>query len=420
MKIAVNRCLDLRYKTQNNTYPVCIRIYYNRKYDYVKTGIHLSTTEYDELHASKLRPALKETLKRVVEVEGLVSKYLNGKNPYDIKLIRQYVIGRDEAIPISSKKNLLSLNIFDWFDEKIEACRKNKQFGSAESYTSTKSVFKDLFNTSVLPFNFFTVEQLNEIQVLLADKRGIEISTIGKHARNLRHIFKLAINEGIISMLNYPFGRYKYTIPEVTQAKKSLSRKMMADLVNYIPITYYEKRAVSYFLFTYFGNGMNLKDIAYLKYKDVQGQFLQFIRKKTRNSTAKLKVIRVIITEEMRSVIEEFGNSDRTHDNYVFPIITTGIEGKSIDTSIHTRNKSINKTLKRVSEKLKFEKIITLGMARHSFANALKQEKVDIAFIQESLGHSSPAITEHYLNSFEDDIVLAHVEKLKNYYARKD
>ena len=39
---------------------------------------------------------------------------------------------------------------------------------------------------------------------------------MGKHARNLRAIFNMAISEGVIAQNDYPFGRYKYVIPEVT------------------------------------------------------------------------------------------------------------------------------------------------------------------------------------------------------------
>ena len=54
------------------------------------------------------------------------------------------------------------------------------------------------------------------------DKRHIEISTVGKHARNLRSIFKMALNDSIVFNNDYLFGRYKYIISEVTKAKKSL------------------------------------------------------------------------------------------------------------------------------------------------------------------------------------------------------
>jgi hypothetical protein len=105
----------------------------------------------------------------------------------------------------------------------------------------------------------------------------------------------MAISEGVIAQNDYPFGRYKYVIPEVTKAKKSLSRKMMAELMNYSPANYYERRAISYFIFSYFGNGMNFRDMANLKFKDWKNDVICYIRKKTKNTTNRQKVIKVIV-----------------------------------------------------------------------------------------------------------------------------
>ncbi|HEY8687796.1 MAG TPA: tyrosine-type recombinase/integrase [Chitinophagaceae bacterium] len=256
------------------------------------------------------------------------------------------------------------------------------------------------------------------MEVKMMEERGIEISTVGKHARNLRAIFKMALTEEFITNKEYPFGRYKYVIPEVTQAKKSLSRKMMADLMRYEPANYFERRAISYFKFSYFGNGMNLKDMAHLKFKDWKNDVIYYSRKKTKNTTNRIKVIKVIVTEEMQSVINFFGNPDIAPDNYVFPIIAKGMDDEKVNSKVHTRNRSINCTLKRISKKLCFDKNVTLGMARHSFANALKQEGASVSFIQESLGHGSASITEHYMNSFEDTISKEHIKKLKRYFSQ--
>ena len=147
MKIEISRCLDLRYKSKSNTYPVCIRIYHNRKYDYVKTGIYLTEIEYEGLHSSKIKPALKDMLKGILKVESLVTSYLNVNSTYDIKKIRSYVSNSNNTdLILSEGCNFYSENIFDWFDKKIDSLRSNSQFGSAECYTSTKNVYMNYCN----------------------------------------------------------------------------------------------------------------------------------------------------------------------------------------------------------------------------------------------------------------------------------
>lgn len=70
--------------------------------------------------------------------------------------------------------------------------------------------------------------------------------------------------------------------------------------------------------------------------------------------------------------------------------------------------------MQKIAKKLGYEGKTTLGMARHSFLNALKQEGVSINFIEESLGHTSAAVTEHYLNFFENASFTDHINKLNN------
>lgn len=124
--------------------------------------------------------------------------------------------------------------------------------------------------------------------------------------------------------------------------------------------------------------------------------------------------IKVIVTDEMKTIIKSLGNSEGNDNNYIFPIIDANMDVKKMDSKIHIRNKSINETLEVICRKLDIAPKITLSMARHTFANALKQEGVNIAFIQESLGHGSSATTEHYLNSFENTIIKFLICNSKN------
>jgi integrase len=53
-----------------------------------------------------------------------------------------------------------------------------------------------------------------------------------------------------------------------------------------------------------------------------------------------------------------------------------------------------------IAEALGIDHISTYT-ARHSFATVLKRSGANIAYISESLGHSSQRTTENYLSSFE-------------------
>ena len=65
---------------------------------------------------------------------------------------------------------------------------------------------------------------------------------------------------------------------------------------------------------------MNIKDIVYLKWKNIVGGQIEFVREKTkRTKKAKQKVIQVPLTDFAKEFIEKYGVKDKSQ--YVLPII---------------------------------------------------------------------------------------------------
>lgn len=77
----------------------------------------------------------------------------------------------------------------------------------------------------------------------------------------------------------------------------------------------------------------------------------------------------------------------------------------------HKTLKKYNKDLKEIASICKIDEILTSYVARHSFANSLKQMGVATDIISESLGHQNMAITQAYLKEL-DSSVLDEASKL--------
>jgi site-specific recombinase XerD len=71
--------------------------------------------------------------------------------------------------------------------------------------------------------------------------------------------------------------------------------------------------------------------------------------------------------------------------------------------AIKGTTKLINTYIKTIGENIGIPEKITTYVARHSFATVLKRSGASTEFISESLGHSSLAVTENYLDSFETE-----------------
>ena len=74
--------------------------------------------------------------------------------------------------------------------------------------------------------------------------------------------------------------------------------------MNYPVKNIFEERARDLWMFTYLCNGINMKDIAKLRYKNITSVTISFIRSKSERSTKKdLKPVIVVLYEELKAII---------------------------------------------------------------------------------------------------------------------
>lgn len=416
MKYNIYPYLDKRSVGKDGKHTVKIAIGYNRKADYVNTEVYATPEEWQLLFSEKVPKHLKDARDKVHAVESSVRALLASMRTYDIKTLRLHTVGlktapkpQETPLPVQ-----LPTNVFHWFDLKIRELEEQKEaFGTADNYRDTKSFYMKYTGLKAVEFSHFTKEALYRIQKQATTTGGMAAGNVYRHARQLRAIFNMAMHEQAIDRRIYPFHKRGYIIPQTTKRKKSLSRDNVASLLSFAPAIKEEQTALDFFVFSYFGNGMNMKDVAYLRHGDIHGQALRFIRKKTENTSTQPKEIRVAITPEMWQVIERHGKSEK--GGFLFPIICEGDTTALQRKQYRNFNRVVNLHLNNICKQLGFAKAVTHGVSRYTFANALKQLGVPIDYISEALGHSNTSVTEHYLNSFEDGIVTQHAEKLRQY-----
>ncbi len=242
-------------------------------------------------------------------------------------------------------------------------------------------------------------------------------STQGIYLRSLRAIFNEAIADGVITKDKcYPFGRRKYQIPTGRNVKKALKIDQIEKIYFYEPTCDSERRARAFWLFCYFANGINPKDVALLKNKNIQDEYLIFERAKTeRTSRTDPKPITIYVNEDMAAIIEEFGNKDKNPETYIFPILYAGVTPLRQYGLIQLFIRSINDWMVKICEKLGINKKATTIVTRHSFSTIMKNSGASTEFIQEALGHTDKRTTENYLDSFEKEIKKEFSAKLVSF-----
>jgi integrase/recombinase XerD len=244
------------------------------------------------------------------------------------------------------------------------------------------------------------------------------IIPVGIYLRPLRAIINQAVSEGLISKENhYAFGKGKYQIPSARNIKKALTLEELGKIYHYTAVyNSWQEKARDFFLFSYLGSGINVKDIALLKFQNIDGDNIRFIRAKTQDTTRTgSKILSIHISADIRRIIDRWKNQQEAPENYLFPILQIDFTPSTIRKVIQQFTKMMNKYLNVISSEVGLNKHITTYFARHSFATVSKRNGTSIAMISESLGHSSQKTTTSYLDSFEDDAKKDMQEKLLNF-----
>ncbi len=301
-------------------------------------------------------------------------------------------------------------NIFWHYQNVIDQKTYDKNISTALSYEHSKASIKAFMeykgakDCSVLNFQDITPTWLNDYENYMTGELNRSTTTVGIYLRNLRALFNIAIEDNEIQKEIYPFGKRKYQIPASGNKKKALTNEQLKKLFAAQPPTIEQQKAKDFFFFSFACNGMNIKDIALMKYKDIKDGSITFYRAKTINTTkAKLRPITAYLNEYTRSIIDQYGNKDKSPNRLVFDIISENMNATEQKVKINNSTRFINQHLKKLSESIGLPKEISTYWARHSFATNSIRKGASIEFMQESLGHTNPNTTMSYFAGFDDE-----------------
>ncbi len=403
-RVTIAVIADKRCKKKDGTYPVKLRVIHQREVRYFNTGLSVSPEDWEKIVARKARGPLKEIQDEVVAIESKAHDTVNSIGAFTLNRFEDAYNGR----PIQQDKHAepapKTRMVYDVFNIYLDDLRSSGRAGTASSYNTAKISLRKF--SDKLYFEDITPTFLNKYeQAMLA--AGNSLTTVGMYLRALRTIFNYAIEQGLVQSTFYPFGKRKYTIPTGANVKKALTRADVIKITDYVPKNpdTWEEQARDLWLLSYACNGMNIKDLCNLKYSNIQGNQLVFIRQKTERTTrSNPKPVIAHLPEKAVSIIERWGQKPKNADIYIFPFYESGMNAEKRFLVSKQVVHNINRWMKTIGAELGIEVPVTTYTARHTFSTVLKRSGASIEFISESLGHTDLRTTESYLASFEDEL----------------
>jgi integrase/recombinase XerD len=400
--------LDKRFLRKDNTYAVKLRVTYFREQKYYPLNISLTDADWEKVHSSKPRKKHKEYLLYFSEIENKALEIIKDMTVFSFPAFEKKF----------NQKPKHEVDTISLFESYIEQLKKENRIGTADSYTWALTSIKKFTATrhrKKLHFAEVTPELLSEYEQWMIEL-GNSPTTIGIYLRSLRTIINNAIASGLLDKESYPFGKRKYQTPSGRNIKKALKTSDISKIISFQTTSRFQERARDLWLFSYLCNGANMKDIARLKYKNIDGDKIHFIRSKTERSTKQeLKPISVFLLPESMAIIEKWGNKNHDPENYIFGIIDDSDTPEKVHARVKQTVRRINEHMKKIGTILGFDIKLTTYSARHSYATVLKRSGAPIEFISESLGHKDLKTTENYLDSFEDEMKESFQKQLLNF-----
>lgn len=399
--------LDTRRAKKNGTYPVKLRLTSRRKQKYYATKYSFSEEEFAQIIKHKPAKKYKELQLKLQAIEARATEILESMPAFSFNLFQEHFTNGKTSNKVDYQ------DVYGAFERYIESLNKDGSAGTAKLYESGMRSLQSF--SKELSFADVTPEFLKKYEKWMLD-HGKSFTTIGIYTRQLRTIFNIAIDERHVKRELYPFGRRKYQTPTGNNVKKALSLKDLEKIFNYQPETESEAKYRDFWIFSYLANGINVKDMIKLKYKDIHDELIVFNREKTKKSNrVKPKPIIATLTPEIKQIIDKWGNEDDSPNNYVFNYLSDDLSPERELAIKRQLIKQINKYMRIIADKVGIQKDITSYVARHSFATVLKRSGASREFISESLGHRDLHTTENYLDSFEDDMKKQFAKALTNF-----
>lgn len=301
-------------------FPIKLRITYLRKSYYFTVrdntgnGIWMKEEEYKKLTGKRtpsdliqLKHDLNDFEKKAYEVAEHI---FTQTGSFSVDRFKELFFSKDtpDATP----------NLIQALSKKVSEMKDEGRISTAIGYQCVINSMKDFAKSDFIPFTRCTPDFFRKYEKwFLAD--GKSITTVGIYLRNIRTVFNDNIRSKNIPAELYPFGRGKYEIPTGKNIKKALKLEDIKKIMDFEFSTKSKNYYKNLWLFSYFCNGINIKDIAMLKYSDIEGDVIVYSRAKTtRSNRTSPRKINIVINRHVGKIIDTYGTKS---GDYIFNII---------------------------------------------------------------------------------------------------
>lgn len=370
----------------DGTSPVGLQVIINRK-------VHFFTLfSIDRKMWSESRSQVKKSHPKQV----LLNRLLQAKK----SLVFDYVTEADIEGKNVSKRELSAIikgearqgqKLVDLYNKAIYH-RKDR---TADRYRSSLKKIKD-FDPEVgaAAINYDWIREFEQFLSELPGRNGnLSVNTIAKELSILKTVLREGVSSGILD--RNPMAGYR--IREEKTYKPALTTEERQLLLEYKSVSELEQLSLDAFFLAFYLRGMRASDLLTLRKDQYDGDMLFELKA---DKTGKERSMEV--PDPAKAIIYQWEDSE---SRWLLPILPEWINTRASDERsrmrskrrVNSANSTINKALKRIAKCVGINKVVTMHVARHTFAFHADREGLSLSTLRDLLDHSSLNITDVYL-----------------------
>ncbi|MBK6545763.1 MAG: site-specific integrase [Saprospiraceae bacterium] len=371
--------------------PLCIQIIKDRKKSVIHLGQYIHPDEWD-----KSKQRVKKSHPNQKELNNFILKKLTEANGRYLELETQKPNLTPQAIR-SSLKTKSKSTFFGQAEIYLETLKRSGKYNRYSADKPRIERFREFIEVDDIIFQDITVTLLNRFRAFLKGTRKITERTIVNHLVVIRSIFSQAMNDNIVDLKYYPFGKNKIKIKFPDSIKISLS----IDEVKKMEEAVLSKgssldHARNLWLLSFYFAGMRISDLLRLKWSDIKKERLNYKMGKNEKAGS------FKIPEKAFRILSEYNCKNKDNREFIFNNLDTVSNHSDlfdVQKKISNATKTIDESLQKLAGMLNIQKKLTMHIARHTFGN-LSGDRIPIQMLQKLYRHTSITTTIGYQSNF--------------------
>lgn len=368
------------------------QIIHNRVIRMQKTNYRLYANEWNN-HLSEIVFSLsneerihdlsdiKDNIKLDIKLLYKIITTLEQTSRYTIDdIINEFLVKKSESY------------LFPFMENVIINLKTLGKIRTSETYATTLRSFKRFRKNKDLALDNINSDIITTYESYL-HSNGITPNSSSFYMRNLRAVYNRAVDKGLTTQ-KHPF-KHVYTGIDKTVKRaiplKAIKHLKDMELSNTPTLDF----ARDMFLFSFYTRGMSFVDMAYLQKKDLKNGILSYRRRKTG------QLLFIKWEKCMQKIVEKH---KVRNSEYLLPIITPN-NNLDLRKQYIYKGQHVNYSLKKISKRMRLPVMLTMYVARHTWASIAKSINIPISVISESMGHESETTTQIYLSSLDNKII---------------